>query len=77
MDRHPILLVRVSQIPWRPLLSVSMMLRYSLGEAALAGRIDAAVKKVLDDGLRTADIFTEGLIKVSTKEMGEAVITAI
>ena len=63
--------------PLATILSVSMMLRYSLGEAALADRIDAAVNKVLDDGLRTADIFTEGLKKVSTREMGEAVIAAI
>ncbi len=63
--------------PLATILSVSMMLRYSLGEAALADRIDGAVNKVLDDGLRTADIFTEGLKKVSTCEMGEAVIAAI
>jgi 3-isopropylmalate dehydrogenase len=63
--------------PLATILSVSMMLRYSLGEVVLADRIDAAVNKVLDDGLRTADIFTEGLKKVSTREMGEAVIAAI
>ncbi|HSP56729.1 MAG TPA: 3-isopropylmalate dehydrogenase, partial [Halomonas sp.] len=52
--------------PLATILSVAMMLRYSLGEAALAGRIEAAVGKVLDDGLRTADIASAGTKKVST-----------
>jgi 3-isopropylmalate dehydrogenase len=62
--------------PLATILSVAMMLRYSLGEAALAGRIEAAVGQVLDDGLRTADIASEGTRTVSTAEMGDAVLAA-
>lgn len=62
--------------PLATILSVAMMLRYSLGEAALAGRIEAAVGKVLDDGLRTADIASAGKRMVSTTEMGDAVLAA-
>ena len=63
--------------PLATILSVAMMLRYSLDEATLADRIDAAVSKVLDQGLRTADIFSEGMTKVSTTEMGDAVVKAL
>ncbi|SEM94589.1 3-isopropylmalate dehydrogenase [Halomonas caseinilytica] len=62
--------------PLATILSVAMMLRYSLGEPALAERIEAAVGKVLDDGLRTADIAAEGERAVSTAEMGDAVLAA-
>ena len=54
-----------------------MMLRYSLGRAGDAGRIEAAVRKVLRNGLRTADIYTDGLKKVGTAEMGDAVVAAL
>lgn len=63
--------------PLATILSVSMMMRHSLDEPALADRIDAAVDKVLDDGLRTGDIHTEGFTLVSTSEMGEAVTAAL
>ncbi|XKE43971.1 3-isopropylmalate dehydrogenase [Halomonas organivorans] len=62
--------------PLATILSVAMMLRYSLGEAELAERIEAAVGRVLDDGLRTADIASEGCRTVSTSEMGDAVLAA-
>lgn len=62
--------------PLATILSVAMMLRYSLDEPALAERIEAAVGKVLDDGLRTADIASEGTRTVSTSEMGDAVLAA-
>ena len=62
--------------PLATILSVAMMLRYSLNEAALAERIEAAVGKVLDDGLRTADIAYAGTRQVSTGEMGDAVLAA-
>jgi 3-isopropylmalate dehydrogenase len=39
--------------------------------------IEAAVQKVLSQGLRTADIFTDGTKKVSTVEMGDAVVAAL
>ena len=60
--------------PLATILSVAMMLRYTLNEAAMADRIEKAVSDVLDDGLRTADIYSNGMKKVSTTEMGAAVI---
>ena len=62
--------------PLAMMLSVAMMLRYSLNETAMAERIEAAVGSVLDDGLRTADIASEGMKRVSTVEMGDAVLAA-
>ncbi|WP_251976610.1 3-isopropylmalate dehydrogenase [Salinicola avicenniae] len=62
--------------PLATILSVAMMLRYSLGEPALAERIERAVGKVLDQGLRTADIAYPGTRQVSTAEMGDAVLAA-
>jgi 3-isopropylmalate dehydrogenase len=63
--------------PLATIISVAMMLRYSLDEAEMADRIDAAVNKTLDDGLRTPDIYSEGTKKVGTEEMGDAVIAAL
>ena len=54
-----------------------MMLRYTLDHATLADEIDAAVGKVLDKGLRTADIMAEGCKEVGTVEMGEAVLAEL
>ncbi|WP_346798527.1 3-isopropylmalate dehydrogenase [Halomonas sp. Bachu 37] len=62
--------------PLAMMLSVAMMLRYSLGETAMAERIEAAVGSVLDDGLRTADIASEGMQTVTTTAMGDAVLEA-
>jgi 3-isopropylmalate dehydrogenase len=53
------------------------MLRYSLAEVAQADRIEQAVQKVLASGLRTADIISAGMTKVSTSEMGDAVVAAL
>ncbi|MEK9713281.1 MAG: isocitrate/isopropylmalate family dehydrogenase, partial [Thalassolituus sp.] len=63
--------------PLATILSAAMMLRYSLGEGAAADAIEKAVSDVLDKGLRTGDIFSEGMQKVSTAEMGEAVVAAL
>jgi 3-isopropylmalate dehydrogenase len=63
--------------PLATILSAAMMLRYSLGMPVEAERIEAAVQKVLSQGLRTADIYTEGTKKVSTVEMGDAVVAAL
>jgi 3-isopropylmalate dehydrogenase len=63
--------------PLATILSVAMMLRYTLDEAVLADRIEKAVSSVLDKGLRTADIFSDGMTKVGTSEMGAAVIAAL
>lgn len=63
--------------PLATILSVAMMLRYSLNENAAADLIEKAVSNVLDKGLRTADIVSEGSTKVSTFEMGDAVLEAL
>ncbi|WP_027859104.1 3-isopropylmalate dehydrogenase [Marinobacterium jannaschii] len=63
--------------PLATILSAAMMLRYSLGAGATADRIEAAVSNVLDQNLRTADIWSEGAEKVSTSEMGDAVVAAL
>lgn len=63
--------------PLATILSAAMMLRYSLDSGETADRIEAAVSKVLDQNLRTADIWSEGMQKVSTSEMGDAVIAAL
>ena len=63
--------------PLATILSVSMMLRYSLNQAEMADKIDRAVTQVLDRGLRTADIHSAGTEKVSTAQMGDAVTDAL
>ncbi|MFT0548128.1 3-isopropylmalate dehydrogenase [Allopusillimonas ginsengisoli] len=63
--------------PLATILSAAMLLRYSLNEEAQAARVEAAVQAVLEQGLRTADIFEEGSTKVSTSEMGDAVLKAL
>jgi 3-isopropylmalate dehydrogenase len=63
--------------PLATILSAAMMLRFSLNQANAADRIESAVKGVLASGLRTADIWSEGTTKVSTMEMGDAVVAAI
>lgn len=63
--------------PLATILSAAMMLRYSLQADEAAQAIETAVSEVLDQGLRTADIMSEGNTKVSTREMGEAVLAAL
>jgi 3-isopropylmalate dehydrogenase len=63
--------------PLATILSLAMMLRYSLDQPEAAGRIEAAVRAVLAQGLRTADIWSEGMRKVGTREMGAAVVAAL
>jgi len=63
--------------PLATILSLAMMLRYSLDQAAMAGRIEEAVNQVLDQGLRTADIMSDGAREVGTAEMGDAVVSAL
>jgi 3-isopropylmalate dehydrogenase len=63
--------------PLAIILSAAMMLRYSLGEARAADRVERAVKTVLAAGLRTADIHSAGMKKIGTREMGDAVIAAL
>ena len=59
--------------PIATILSAAMMLRYSLNLAREADEIENAVQKTLTDGYRTPDIYTEGTIPVSTKEMGDKI----
>jgi 3-isopropylmalate dehydrogenase len=63
--------------PLATIISTAMMLRYSLAEEAQADRVEQAVQKVLASGLRTADIVSEGMTRVSTSEMGDAVVAAL
>jgi len=63
--------------PLATIISTAMMLRYSLAEVAQADRVEQAVQKVLASGLRTADIVSEGMTRVSTSEMGDAVVAAL
>ncbi|MCD9121589.1 3-isopropylmalate dehydrogenase [Cupriavidus sp. UGS-1] len=63
--------------PLATILSAAMMLRYSLNKAEQADRIENAVKTVLAQGYRTADILTPGCRQVGTREMGEAVLAAL
>ncbi len=63
--------------PLATLLSVAMMLRYSLEASELADQVEAAVSTVLKQGLCTADIMSSGCREVGTAEMGDAVIAAL
>ncbi len=63
--------------PLATILSAAMLLRYSLNQSAAAEAIETAVSRVLDQGLRTADIHSEGMHKVGTREMGDAVVAAL
>lgn len=63
--------------PLATILSLAMLLRYSLSQPEAADRIEAAVRKVLAQGLRTADISEAGRSTVGTREMGDAVISAM
>jgi len=63
--------------PLATILSAAMMLRFSLDQAEAADRIERAVKGVLAQGLRTADIHSEGTTRVGTKEMGDAVVARL
>ncbi|MDO8319831.1 3-isopropylmalate dehydrogenase [Rhodoferax sp.] len=63
--------------PLATILSAALMLRFSLDQEVAAQRIEAAVQKVLQQGLRTGDIYSEGTTKVSTLEMGNAVVKAL
>ena len=63
--------------PLATILSVAMMLRYSLGNEELAVKVEKAVDDVLNQKLRTPDIYTDGDTKVGTEAMGDAVVAAL
>jgi 3-isopropylmalate dehydrogenase len=61
--------------PIAAILSAAMLLRYTATDDATASRIETAVDKTLEAGLRTADIFEKGTRLISTKEMGDAIVS--
>jgi 3-isopropylmalate dehydrogenase len=63
--------------PLATILSAAMMLRFSLNQEEGAARIERAVQSVLEQGLRTPDIYSEGTTKVGTVQMGDAVVAAL
>jgi 3-isopropylmalate dehydrogenase len=63
--------------PLGTILSTAMLLRYTFEQEQAASRIEAAVRRVLADGLRTGDIYQDGCRKVGTKQMGDAVVAAL
>jgi len=63
--------------PLATILSMAMMLRFTLNLPESADRVEVAVRHVLQQGLRTADIWSEGRRLVGTREMGDAVVAAI
>jgi len=63
--------------PLAAILSASMMLKYSLDMPEAAAHIETAVRTVLAEGYRTADIYEAGSTKVGTSEMGDAVVAAL
>jgi len=63
--------------PLAQILSVAMMFRYALGEAAAADAIESAVRKVIEGGFRTTDIWSQGTTKLDTAAMGAAVVEAL
>ncbi len=63
--------------PLATILSVAMMLRYTFSQEEIARRIEDAVRKVLQQGLRTGDIFEAGMQKVGCSAMGDAVVKSL
>jgi 3-isopropylmalate dehydrogenase len=63
--------------PLATILSAAMLLRYSLGQEEAADRVERAVQRALQQGVRTADIYTPGTRKVGTVAMGDAVVAAL
>jgi 3-isopropylmalate dehydrogenase len=63
--------------PLATILSAAMMMRYTFARADVADRVEGAVRQVLRQGLRTADIWHEGMQRVGTVQMGEAVVAAL
>jgi 3-isopropylmalate dehydrogenase len=63
--------------PLATILSMAMMLRYSLDQPEAADRVESAVRAVLGAGLRTPDLWSEGTTKVGTRAMGDAVVSAL
>jgi 3-isopropylmalate dehydrogenase len=60
--------------PLATILSVAMMMRYTFGQEDVAQRIESAVRRTLQQGLRTGDIYQDGMQKIGTAAMGDAVV---
>ena len=63
--------------PIATILSLSMAFRYSLDLDKEADMIDNAVQQVLNDGMRTKDIISEGKKEITTSQMGDAIISKL
>ena len=63
--------------PLATILSAAMMLRFSLNQPEAAAHIEKAVDAVLSQGLRTPDIYSDGMTRVGTVDMGDAVVKAL
>ena len=63
--------------PLATILSVAMMMRYTFACEDIAQRIEAAVRKTLQQGLRTGDIAEAGMQKIGCAEMGDAVVASL
>ena len=63
--------------PLATILSLSMLLRFSLGEEKLAKKLEQAIDLVLTDGFRTKDIYSKGMKSIGTNEIGDEVIKAL
>ncbi len=63
--------------PLATILSAAMMLRYTFNQAAPADRIEQAVNAALNANIRTNDIYADGMQRVSTVQMGDAVVSAL
>jgi len=63
--------------PLAAILSAAMMLKMSFGKQEAGGRIEQAIRTVLSEGFRTADIYEEGMIKIGTREMGDKIVAAL
>jgi 3-isopropylmalate dehydrogenase len=63
--------------PLATILSVAMMMRYTFAREDAAQRIEAAVRKTLQQGLRTGDIAEAGMQKIGCTAMGDAVVAAL
>jgi len=63
--------------PLATILSVAMMMQYTFERPDIAQRIEGAVHKVLQQGVRTGDIYEAGMQKVGCAAMGDAVVAAL
>jgi 3-isopropylmalate dehydrogenase len=63
--------------PIAAILSTAMMLRYSFEDEARAQKVETAVERALESGIRTADIFEKGTRLVSTSEIGDAIVERV